>query len=58
MNYQHVTKNLFRVGDKIQLQLNKEILQGPDGKKIKVLWYEPFEILEKVGDNSYKLNLP
>lgn len=58
MNHQHVTKNLFRVGDKIQLQLNKEILQGPDGKKIKVLWYEPFEILEKVGDSSYKINLP
>jgi hypothetical protein len=28
------------------------------GKKIKALWYGPFEVLEKVGDNAYKLSLP
>lgn len=28
------------------------------GKKIKNLRYGPFEILEKVGDNAYQLNLP
>jgi hypothetical protein len=39
------------------LQLNNERLRGP-GKKIKALRYEPFEILEKVGDNAYRLSLP
>jgi hypothetical protein len=38
------------VGDRVWLQLNKEIIQGP-GNKTKALWYSPFEILEKVGDN-------
>jgi hypothetical protein len=27
-------------------------------RKINALWYGPFEVLEKVGDNAYKLNLP
>jgi hypothetical protein len=45
------------VGDRVWLHLNKERLQGP-GKKIKALWYGPFEVLEKVGDNSYRLSLP
>lgn len=30
--------------------------KGPS-KKIKALLYGPFEILEKVGDNAYKLSL-
>jgi hypothetical protein len=54
---QHRIKRTFRVGYKLWLQLNKERLQGP-GKNINALWYSPFEVLEKVGDNSYKLNLP
>jgi len=37
--------------------LNKETLLGI-GNKIKALGYGPFEILEKVGDNSYQLSLP
>jgi hypothetical protein len=37
--------------------LNKEILQGPR-KKNKALRYGPFEAVEKVGDNTYRLNLP
>jgi hypothetical protein len=47
----------FRVGDRVWLQLNKERLQGT-GKKIKSSWYGRVEALEKVGDNSYRLNLP
>ena len=42
---------MFKVGDIFWLQLNKERLQV-HGKKIKVLQYGPFEVLEKVGDNS------
>jgi hypothetical protein len=45
------------VGDIVWLQLNKERLHGL-GKKIKDFWYGPFELLGKVGDNSYKLILP
>jgi hypothetical protein len=33
---QHITEKSFKVGDKVWLQLNKEILQGPS-KKIKAL---------------------
>ena len=45
------------MGDKLWLQLNKERIHGPH-KKIKALWYGPFEVLEKVGDNAYKLSIP
>jgi hypothetical protein len=54
---QHKTKRTFRVGDRVWLHLNKERIHGP-GKKTKALWYGPFEVLEKVGDNAYRLNLP
>jgi hypothetical protein len=54
---QHKTKRSFKVGDMVWLKLKKEILQGP-GNKIKGLWYGLLEILEKVGDNAYRLNLP
>jgi hypothetical protein len=45
------------VGDIVWLQLNKEILQGIC-KKIKDVWYGPFEVLENMGDNTYRLILP
>jgi hypothetical protein len=45
------------VGDGVWLQLNKERLHVL-GKKIKALQYGSLEILEKVGDNAYKLNPP
>jgi hypothetical protein len=28
------------------------------GKNIKALWYAPFEVLEKVGDTTYRIDLP
>jgi hypothetical protein len=37
--------------------LNKEIIWGI-GENIKALWYGPFEVLENVGDDSYRLILP
>jgi len=37
------------------VQLNKERIYG---KNIKFIWYGPFEVVEKVGDNSYRLILP
>ena len=45
------------MGDRVWLHLNKERIHGP-GKKTKALWYGPFDVLEKVGDNAYRLNLP
>ena len=54
---QHETKESFKVGDRVWLQVKKERPQEL-GKKIKALWYGPFEILEKVGDNVYRLILP
>ena len=54
---QHKIERTFRMGDRVWLQLNKERIQCP-GKKIKALWYDPFEVLGKVGDNAYKLILP
>jgi hypothetical protein len=54
---QHKTKKTFKVGDRVWLHLNKERLQG-HGKKINDLQYGPFEVLKKVGDNSYRLILP
>jgi hypothetical protein len=45
------------VGDKFWLQMNKERLHAPS-KKIKALGYGPFKILEKAGDNTYRLILP
>jgi len=54
---QHITNKSLKVGDRVWLQLNKERLHG-SGKKIKALCYVPFEILENMGDNSYRLNLP
>jgi hypothetical protein len=52
---QHKTKKSFKVG--VWLQLNKERLQGL-GKKIKDFGYGSFEVLERVGDNTYRLSLP
>jgi hypothetical protein len=45
------------VGDNVWLHLNKERLLGP-GKKIKASRYGPFEVLEKVGVNTYRISLP
>jgi hypothetical protein len=54
---QHRIEKSFKVGDNVWLRLNNKRLQGPRNK-IKALQYGPFEILDKVGDNSYKLSLP
>ena len=51
---QHDVEKTFKVGDRVWLHLKKDILQGPC-KKIKELWYGNFEVLEKVGHNSYRL---
>ena len=54
---QQKIRKSFKVGDIIWLQLNKERLQGL-GKKYKAQLCGIFEILEKVGDDTYQLILP
>jgi len=53
----HRIEKTFKVEDRVWLHLNKERLQVL-GMNIKALQYGPFDVLEKVGDNVYKLSLP
>jgi len=54
---QHRIDETFKVRARVWLYLNKERLKGPS-KNIKALWYGLFEVLYKVGDNSYRLSIP
>jgi hypothetical protein len=56
-NDQHREDHKFCVGDKVWLYLSKERLQGAM-KKLKPLRYGPFEIIEQVNENAFKLKLP
>ena len=52
----HIIKHKFHVGDSVWLHLSKERLQGP-AKKLKHIRYGPFEIIEQVSENAFRLNL-
>jgi hypothetical protein len=45
------------VGYKVWLHINKDMFKG-EGKKLNPIRYGPFTILEKIGTNSFLLNLP
>jgi len=47
----------FEVGDQVWLYINKDRMQG-EGKKLKPIRYGPFKILEKIGENYFRLDLP
>ena len=53
----HKDNHKFGVGDKVWIYLNKERLQW-ETKKLKPLRYGPFEIIEQVNENAFRLNLP
>jgi len=53
----HRVDHKFQVGDEVWLYISKERLQG-EGKKLKPVRYGPFKILEKIGNNAFKLDLP
>ena len=53
----HHVDHQFQVGDEVWLYISKERLQG-EGKKLKPIRYGPFKILEKIGSNSFNLDLP
>ena len=53
----HRTTHQFKVGDMVWLHLSKETLKG-EGRKIKPICYGPFQIVQQIGDNAFKLDLP
>jgi len=53
----HQMEHSFQVGDQVWLYISKDKMQG-EGKKLKPIRYGPFKILEKIGENSFHLDLP
>jgi len=53
----HRVDHKFQVGDQVWLHLSKERQHGK-GKKLKPLRYGPFKIIDQVGDNDFRLDLP
>ena len=47
----------FQVGDQVWLYINKDRMQG-EGKKLKLIRYGPFKILDKIGENAFCLDFP
>ena len=52
----HRMEHSFQVGDQVWLYICKDRMQG-EGKKLKPIRYGPFKILEKIGENSFRLDL-
>ena len=46
----------FQVGDPVWLYISEDKMQG-EGKKLKLIRYGPFKILEKIGVNAFHLDL-
>ncbi|KAF5184174.1 Transposon ty3-i gag-pol polyprotein [Thalictrum thalictroides] len=53
----HRVEYIFKEGDRVWLHLGKERLKG-EGKKLKPIRYGLFNILKKIGDNAFELDLP
>jgi hypothetical protein len=53
----HRVDHNFQVGDEVWLYISKERLKG-EGKKPKPIRYGPFKILDKIGNNAFRLDLP
>jgi len=53
----HWMEHSFQVGDQVWLYINKDRMKG-EGKKLKPIRYRPFRILDKIGENSFCLDLP
>jgi hypothetical protein len=53
----HHVDHSFQVGDEVFLYIRKERLKG-EGKKLKPIRYGPFKILEKIGNNAFRLDFP
>ena len=53
----HHVDHKFQVGDEFLLYIRKKRLQG-EGKKLNPIRYGPLKILQRNGNNAFKLNLP
>jgi hypothetical protein len=53
----HFLDDCFQVGDEVWLYISKERLKG-EGKKLKPIRYGPFKIVDKIGNNAFRLDLP
>ena len=53
----HRVDHQFKVGDEVWLYISEERLKG-EGKMLKPICYCLFKILEKIGNNAFKLDLP
>ena len=47
----------FHISDRAWLHISKDRLQG-EGRKLKTIRYGPFTILDKVGNNDFRLEFP
>ena len=53
----HWMEHSFQAGDQVWLYISKDMMQS-EGKKLKPIRYGPFRILEKIGENAFRLDLP
>ena len=53
----HRVDHHFQVGDQVWLHISKDQLQG-EGRKLKPIRYDPFTVLDQVGNNDFKLDFP
>jgi hypothetical protein len=47
----------FEVGDQVWLHINKDRIKG-EGTNLRPILYGSFNILEKIGTNTFRLDLP
>jgi len=53
----HQFEHSFQVGDQVWLYIIKDRMKC-EGKKLKLIRYGPFKILEKIGENIFRLDFP
>jgi hypothetical protein len=53
----HCVDHNFQVGDEVWIYISNERLKG-EGKQLKPIQYGPFNILDKIGNNVFRLDLP
>jgi len=56
MKHKYRVDHKFHVGEYVWFHISRERLQGL-AKKLKPIRYRPFEIMEKVSENAFRLNL-
>jgi len=56
--YKHRKQALFQLGDLVWVHLRKERFPTKRKSKLKPWTDGPFQVLEKVSDNAYKVDLP